>query len=118
VNFSPFGGALAGAATLTFGYVALRRCGVTRVDLAESLVPGRPLLGRVVQLTAGTVACLPAAALARPTRGALAGLAAGCCAAATQRRGVDRALALATHGVAGLVAARVSRAASGQRRGG
>jgi hypothetical protein len=118
VNFSPIRGALAGAATLTFGYVALRRSGVTRVDLAETLVPDRPLLGRVAQLAAGTIACLPAATLARPARGALAGLAAGCVAATTQRRGVDRGLALATHGVAGLVAATVSRAASGQRRGG
>jgi hypothetical protein len=118
VKFAPVAGSLAGAATLTCGYVALRRSGVTRVDLAETLAPGRPLLGRVAQLAAGTIACLPSAALARPARGALAGLAAGCCAAATQRRGVDRGLALATHGVAGLVAAIVSRAASGQRRGG
>jgi hypothetical protein len=118
VNFTPLAGALAGAATLTSGYAALRRCGLTRVDLAESLAPGRPLGGRVAQLAAGTIACLPAATLGRPTRGALAGLAAGCCAAATQRRGVDRGLALATHGVAGLVAARVSRAARGRRQGG
>jgi hypothetical protein len=118
VNLSPVAGAFAGAVTLAAGYVALRRTGVTRVDLAETLVPDRPALGRIAQLAAGTVACLPAARLATPGRGALAGLAAGCVAATTQRRSADRGLALVAHGVAGLVAGTVSRAASGRSRGG
>jgi hypothetical protein len=118
VNLRDVAGAFAGAVTLTAGYVALRRTGLTRVDLAETLAPDRPLLGRIAQLAAGTAACLPAAYLATPRRGTLAGLAAGAAAATTQRRTIDRGLALAAHGAAGLVAATVSRAASGRSRGG
>jgi hypothetical protein len=114
VNLAPIAGAFAGAVTLTGGYVALRRTGVTRVDLAETLVPDRPVLGRIAQLAAGTLACLPSARLGTASRGLLAGLAAGSVAATTQRRATDRGLALVAHGVAGLVAATVSRAASGR----
>jgi hypothetical protein len=118
VNLPTAAGALAGAAALTFGYAALRRSGVTDVDLADTLAPGRPVVGRIAQVAAGTVACLPAACCGTPRRGVLAGLAAGCAAAATQPRGLDRALALATHGVAGLVAGSVSRAARERLRAG
>ncbi len=117
VNVSGLAGAVTGAATLSLAYVALRRSGLTRVDLAHTLAPGRPVAGRLAQVAAGTVACLPAARCATPRRGLLAGLGAGAFAAATQRRALDRALALATHGAAGAVAATVSRAARGRRRG-
>ncbi|HEY1478483.1 MAG TPA: hypothetical protein VGF46_00545 [Gaiellales bacterium] len=115
---STLAGALAGASTLALAYAALRRSGVTRADLAETLAPGRPAIGRAAQLVVGTAACLPAALLAGPRRGLVAGLAAGGGAAATQRGRVDRVLALATHAVAGVVAARVSRAAARRRAGG
>jgi hypothetical protein len=118
VTRSTLAGALAGASTLALAYAALRRSGVTRADLAETLAPGRPAIGRAAQLVVGTAACLPAALLAGPRRGLVAGLAAGGGAAATQRGRVDRVLALATHAVAGVVAARVSRAAARRRAGG
>jgi hypothetical protein len=97
--------------SLTAAYVWLRRARVTEVHLAATLAPGRPLVGRVLQTASGMAANLPAAALATPAGGLLTGLGAGATAAATQRGRRDRALALATHTLAALVAARVSRAA-------
>jgi uncharacterized membrane protein (UPF0136 family) len=117
VNVSGVAGAVTGAATLSLAYLVLRRSGLTRVDLAHTLAPGRPVAGRIAQVAAGTVACLPAARSTTPRRGLLAGLGAGAFAAATQRRPRDRALALATHGAAGAVAATVSRAVRARRRG-
>jgi hypothetical protein len=117
MNVTPLAGALGGATTLALGYAVLRRAGVTRVDLAAQLAPGHPLAGRLAQVAAGTVACLPAALLASPRRGVLTGLGAGAVAATTQRGVLDRALALATHGAAGLVAATLSRAARERQRG-
>jgi hypothetical protein len=108
-------GALAGAMTLAAGYALARRAGVTRVDLSARLAPGRPSLGRAAQVAAGTAACLPSAWLGAPAPGLLAGAAAGAVAATTVERRADRALAIAAHGLAGLVAARVRRAASARR---
>jgi hypothetical protein len=118
VNRGTLPGAIAGAATLGLAYAGLRRCGVTRADLAETLAPGRPAVGRAVQLVAGTAACLPAAVLAQPWRGLAAGLVAGAGAASTQRGRVDRTLALGTHAAACVVAACVSRAVARPRRDG
>jgi hypothetical protein len=117
VNVSGVAGAVTGAATLSLAYLVLRRSGLTRVDLARTLAPGRPVAGRIAQVAAGTLACLPAARCATPRRGLLAGLGAGVFAAATLRPPRDRALALTTHGAAGAVAATVSRAVRARRRG-
>ncbi len=117
VNVSGVAGAVTGAVALSISYLALRRSGLTRVDLAHTLAPGRPVAGRLAQLAAGTVACFPAACAPTPRRGLLAGLGAGAVAAASQRGALDRALALATHGAAGAAAATVSRAARVRVRG-
>lgn len=108
-------GAFAGALSLTASYALARRASLTRVDLADRLAPGRPLLGRAAQIAAGTAACLPASYTATPALGLLAGSAAGAVAATTVERRADGALAVATHALAGLVAARVSRAAHARR---
>jgi hypothetical protein len=107
VNPSACAGAAAGALSLAASYAFARRSGLTRVDLAERLAPGRPVLGRAAQFAAGCAACLPAALLRRPLPGLLAGAAAGTVAATTVERRTDRALAVATHALAGLVAARL-----------
>jgi outer membrane lipoprotein SlyB len=60
-------------------------------------------------------ACLPASYTATPALGLLAGGAAGALAATTVERRSDRALAIATHALAGLVGACVSRAAHARR---
>jgi hypothetical protein len=108
-------GALAGTLVLAASYSAARGAGLTHVDLAERLMPGKPALGRIAQVLAGTAACLPAAWLGTPARGVLAGAAAGAVASTTVARRSDRALAVGTHALAGLVAATVRRAASGRR---
>jgi hypothetical protein len=115
VNLTPLGGAFAGALTLAASYALARRAGLTRIDLADRLVPGRPALGRVAQVALGSAACLPASYTATPALGLLAGSAAGALAATTVERRSDRALAVATHALAGLVAASVSRAARARR---
>jgi ABC-type branched-subunit amino acid transport system permease subunit len=109
------GGAFAGALSLAASYALARRIGLTRIDLADRLLPDRPLLGRSAQIAAGTAACLPASYTAAPALGLLAGGAAGAVAATTAERRSDRALAVATHALAGLVAAWVSRAAHARR---
>jgi hypothetical protein len=103
--------AFAGSLSLALGYAAARRIGLTDVDLAGRLLPGRPVLGRAAQLAIGTAACLPAARLATPLRGLLAGAAAGAVAATTQRRARDRVLAITLHAIAGAKAGSISRAA-------
>ena len=113
--FPTLAGALAGSATLTVAYVALRRARLTEVNLAETLAFDRPIVGRILQTVSGTAACLPAAALATQAGGLATGLGAGAAAAAMQRGGRDRALACATHALAALVAARVSRAVRARR---
>lgn len=115
VNLSLLTGAFAGAISLASSYSIARRAGLTRVDLADRLLPGRPLLGRVAQVAAGTAACLPASLLGTPALGLVAGGAAGAVAATTVERSSDRALAVATHALAGLVAACVRRAARARR---
>ena len=115
VNLSLLTGALAGAISLAASYAIARRAGLTRVDLADRLLPGRPLLGRVAQVAVGTAACLPASLVGTPALGLVAGGAAGAVAATTVERPSDRALAVATHGIAGLVAACVRRAARARR---
>jgi hypothetical protein len=118
VTFPLIAGALAGAASLTASYAIARRLRLTRIDLADRLVPGRPVLGRAAQISAGAAACLPAAWVGTPARGLLAGGVAGGVAAMTVERRSDRLLAIVTHGVAGLVAAGVRRAASARSAGG
>jgi hypothetical protein len=115
VNLSLFGGAFAGAISLAASYAIARRAGLTRIDLADRLLPGRPLLGRVAQVAAGTAACLPASLAGTPALGLAAGAAAGAVAATTVEHPSDRVLAVATHGLAGLVAGCVRRAARARR---
>lgn len=103
--------AFAGALSLAAGYAVARCAGLTRVDLAERLAPGRPAAGRVAQVIAGTGACLPAAWLGTPGPGLLAGAATGAVAATTVEGRSDRALAVVAHALAGLVAASVRRRA-------
>jgi hypothetical protein len=110
--------AFAGSVSLALGYAAARRAGLTGVDLAERVLPGRPVLGRAFQLAAGTAACLPAARLGTPARGLVAGAAAGGMAAATLTGRRDRALTVALHGLAGGISATIRRAACAPRRGG
>jgi hypothetical protein len=110
--------AFAGALVLSASYALARRGRLTQVDLAARLVPGRPVAGRAAQVVAGTGACLPAAWLGTPTRGLLAGAAAGAVAQTTVEGRSDRALAVATHALAGLVAGLVRRAARGRRAAG
>ena len=117
MTLTTVGGAFAGALSLAASYALARRAGLTRVDLADRLLPGRPVLGRAAQVALGTGACLPASYSARPALGLLAGGAAGALAATTVERRSDRALAIATHALAGLVGACVSRAAHARRRG-
>jgi hypothetical protein len=118
VIITTLAGAVAGAVALGSAYAVARRAGLTRIDLAERLLPGRPVLGRVAQVAAGTGACLPAAWLGRPGPGLLAGAAAGAVAATTVAGRSDRALAVATHALGGLVGACVRRAARAPQRGG
>jgi hypothetical protein len=115
VNLVLLPAAFAGALSLAASYALARHSGLTRIDLADRLLPGRPLLGRAAQVAAGTAACLPASYCGTPALGLLAGGAAGAVAATTVERRSDRALAVATHALAGLVAARVSRAANARR---
>jgi hypothetical protein len=115
VNLPLAAGALAGALTLAASYAVARRRGLTRIDLADRLLPGRPLLGRVAQVAAGTAACLPASYAGTPALGLLAGAAAGGVAATTVEQTSDRALAVTTHALAGLVAGCVSRAVRARR---
>jgi hypothetical protein len=115
VNFPLATGSLAGALTLAASYAIARRTGLTRVDLADRLLPGRPVLGRAAQVAAGAAACLPASFAGTPALGLLAGGVAGGIAATTVEQPSDRALAVATHALAGLVAACVRRAASARR---
>jgi hypothetical protein len=115
VNLSVLAGAFAGALTLATSYAIARRGGLTRVDLADRLLPGRPALGRAAQIAAGTAACLPSSLIGTPALGLLVGGAAGAVAATTVERPSDRALAVASHGLAGLVAACVRRAARARR---
>jgi hypothetical protein len=118
VTFARIAGALAGAASLTASYAIARRLGLTRIDLADRLVPGRPAAGRAAQVSAGAAACLPAAWVGTPARGLVAGGIAGSVAAATVERRSDRLLAVVTRGLAGLVAGGVSRAARERCAGG
>jgi uncharacterized membrane protein (UPF0136 family) len=115
VNVPLAAGALMGALTLAASYAIARRSGLTRIDLADRLLPGRPVLGRVAQVAAGTAACLPASYAGTPALGLLAGGVAGGVAAATVEQASDRALAIAMHALAGLVAACVRRAARARR---
>jgi hypothetical protein len=112
---STLGGASVGGLSLAASYALARRAGVTRIDLADRLSPGRPVLGRAAQVALGTAACLPASYSARPGLGLLAGGAAGALAATTVEPRSDRGLAIAAHALAGLVAACVSRAAHARR---
>jgi hypothetical protein len=101
--------AAAGALAIAAVYGAARGLGLTRVDLALRLAPGRPARGRVVQLAAGSAACLPAAATGSARRGAVAGLAAATLPAAGARRRSDVIVALAAHAAGGAVAGRLAR---------
>jgi hypothetical protein len=101
--------AVAGGAAIGAVYALARAAGLTRVDLAARVAPGRPLVGRLVQLGAGTAACLPSAAAARPLPGAVLGLAAGAVAGRAHPGRQDRLVALAAHAVGGAMAATWAR---------
>ena len=104
--------AAAGGAAVGALYAAARRAGLTDVDLAAAVAPGRPVAGRAAQLAAGAAASLPGAWLGRPGRGAAAGLAAGALAARRPWRPREAAVCLAAHAAGGAVAGGiVSRAA-------
>jgi hypothetical protein len=115
VSRSTAAGAVAGAFALTASYALARRAGITRFALSDRLAPGRPVLGRLAQLGAGTAACVPAAFVGGPVGGLAAGTASGAVAALTTTQPRDRVLAVATHCLAGLVAGCVSRAARAPR---
>jgi hypothetical protein len=101
--------AVAGAVTVAAVYGAARRLGLTRVDLAARLAPGHPVRGRLLQLAAGTAACLPAAATGSARRGALAGLSAAVLPAKQARRRRDAAVAFVAHAAGGAVAGHLAR---------
>jgi hypothetical protein len=103
---------LAGAATIALVYAAARRLGLTSVDLAGRVAPRHRVRGRALQLAAGTVACLPAAATGSARRGALAGMTTGILAAGRAPRRADAAVALAAHAAGGAVAGRLAAALS------
>lgn len=85
-------------------YAGGRRAGLTRSDIAHSLAPGRPLLGRAAQMTAGSLASLPGALCASPFSALAAGLALGAAAARE-----SRAFSAGVHALGALVAQRVAR---------
>jgi hypothetical protein len=101
--------ALAGAVTIAAVYGAARRLGLTSVDLAARVAPGHPVRGRLLQLAAGTAACLPAAATGSARRGAVAGLPAAVLSARRARRLGDTAVAFAAHAAGGAVAGHLAR---------
>jgi hypothetical protein len=101
--------AVAGAVTIAAVYGAARRLGLTRVDLAARLAPGHPVRGRLLQLAAGTAACLPAAATGSARRGAVAGLSAAVLPARRAPRIGDVVVALAAHAAGGAVAGYLAR---------
>jgi hypothetical protein len=100
------GGALAGAVAIGAAYAAGRRWGLTRSDLARSLVPDHPAAGRLAQLAMGTLASLPGARASSAARALARGAALG---GLASRNG--RAFSAAAHALAAVVAHRV--AASG-----
>jgi hypothetical protein len=96
--------ALAGGAAIGLAYAAGRRCGLTRADIARTIAPGNPLLGRAAQLVLGTLAALPGTRAATPARAAAIGAASGALASRD-----SRAFAASAHALATVVAQRVAR---------
>ena len=96
-------GALAGAGAIAAAYAAGRRFGLTRSDLARSIAPSQPAVGRAAQLALGTLAALPGARASSPARAVAAGAALG---ALASRNG--RAFSAGAHALAALVAQRVA----------
>jgi hypothetical protein len=101
--------AAAGAIAIAAVYCASRRLSLTEVDLAARLAPGHRARGRLLQLAAGTAACLPAAATGSAGRGAAAGLAASVLPALRARRPGDAIVGAAAHAAGGAVAGRLGR---------
>ena len=96
-------GALAGAVAIAVAYAAGRRLGLTSSDLARSLAPDRPAVGRAAQLAMGTLASLPGARASSPAVALAAGAALG---ALASRKG--RAFSAGAHALAAVVAQRVA----------
>jgi hypothetical protein len=106
------GAALAGGATIGVVYAIARALGLTDADLARRAAPGRPLVGRLTQLSAGATACLPAARSGSPLRAVAAGLTAG---ALPALRGRHRPLGARAVDLAAHVAGALSAHAAGRR---
>jgi hypothetical protein len=96
-------GALAGGGTIGLAYAAGRRYGLTRADLARTLLPERPAAGRAAQLAVGTLAALPGARARTPARALAHGAAVGALASRDGRR-----FSACAHALAALVAQRVA----------
>jgi hypothetical protein len=96
--------ALAGGVAIGLAYAAGRRCGLTRADIARTIAPGSPALGRAAQLALGTFSALPGTRAATPARAALLGAASGALAARE-----SRAFSASAHALATVVAQRVAQ---------
>jgi hypothetical protein len=96
--------AIAGGASIGLAYAAGRRCGLTRADISRTLAPGRPALGRTLQIGLGTLAALPGTRLPTRASAALVGAAVGALAGRE-----SRAFSAAAHALATVVAQRVAR---------
>ena len=98
--------ALAGGVAIGLAYGAGRSVGLTRSDLARTLAPGHPVLGRAAQLGLGMLTALPGTRAPGPRSAAALGAGVGALAA-----GDSRAFSAAAHALATLVAQRVARGA-------
>jgi hypothetical protein len=98
------GAALAGGVAIGLAYTAGRRFGLTRADIARTIAPGNPAVGRAAQLALGTLAALPGTRAATPARAAAIGAASG-----TLASRESRAFAASAHALAMVVAQRVAR---------
>jgi hypothetical protein len=96
--------ALAGGFAIGLAYAAGRSCRLTRADIARTVAPGRPALGRAAQLALGMLAALPGTRVRTPARAALLGAAAG-----TLASRESRAFSASAHALAAVVANRLAQ---------
>jgi hypothetical protein len=97
--------ALLGGATIGAGYALARRAGLSTTDLAARVARGRPGVGRLVQIAAGTAACLPATRTSTRLRGALAAAAVGLIPPLARRAGRrETAVSVGVHALGGAIA--------------
>ncbi|MDX6541404.1 MAG: hypothetical protein QOI71_3014 [Gaiellales bacterium] len=96
--------ALAGGVAIGLAYAGGRACRLTRADIARTIAPGHPALGRAAQIGLGMLAALPGTRMATPLRAAAIGAASGVLASRE-----SRAFAASAHALATVVAQRVAR---------